>query len=331
MTTATPSDRLAAFNSDIAEEPATLDRIRQEYSAGGGPLRELPQQIPGPVVFVGMGSSYNACQAALWWLRRGGLAAWSEYASEATAGQRPVGTTLVAVSQSGRTTETLRAIAAFREAGGQRVVGVTNVDSSELANSADIVLPLLAGPEGGISAKSYVASVAVLTLLAGHLLQSNRLGVSAIESAIRVSEDVLATWPQQTERVVSLLSDAGVIQVVGSGAGLASALEGALILKEAPEVPAEGAVTADFLHGAFHLIDDSFVGILLTDSPAGWRDEELRAKVLGGGGRLLAIGGDGNATCIFPLPEVAAAARPMVEITPIELAAAAMWADRIGS
>lgn len=328
---ATASQRLEAFRRDIAEEPATLERILDLYSSVASPLRLLPQAKRGPIVIIGMGSSFNAGHAAIWWLRRGGRPAWVQFSSEVDDDLAIEETILVAVSQSGKTVETLGAVEKFRAVGGRTVVGVTNVEDSLLASAADVVLPLLAGPEGGISAKSYVASVAVLTLLAGHYLGVRSLGTEVLPAAINGSKHALSAWAERGEDVIEPLLRSTAIHVVGSGASLSTALEGALILKEAPELPAEGTLTADFLHGAFHLINESFAGVLISGSPTGTRDAEFRERVKRGRGAVVSIGLATDSTSTYGLADAPLAARPMYEITPIELAAAAIWAKRLST
>jgi fructoselysine-6-P-deglycase FrlB-like protein len=333
--TAPAVERLAAFRRDVEAEPEVLDRVLDVYGGSSSPLGELPatsRLAASRILMTGMGSSHDACVAAAWWLRRAGIAVWVEYASEVDATPRDGPWTLVAVSQSGGTRETRRAIESFRATNSGLVIAVTNREPSVIAEAADVLLPLLAGEEGGISAKSYVASVAVLTLLAGRVLDGAAgLRADDLRSAPDASRRVIDDWPAWSERFGDLIASARVVQVLGSGAGWAAAQEGALIFKEAPELAAEAALTADFLHGAFHLIDEGLTAILLPDAPTGWRDGEARDKILDGGGRLVAIGGEGRATLTYPLAPLSVAARPLVEITPIELAAADLWAARLGS
>ncbi len=325
-------ERCARFGRDIAEEPEVIARILNSYAAPSSLLREprLATAAHSRILLTGMGSSYNACLAAAWWLRRGGVTAWAEFASEIEATPRNGDWVLVAVSQSGNTEETRRAMERFKESNDGLVIGVTNNEPSAVAAEADLALPMLAGPEGGLSAKSYIASVAILTLLAGRILgDPEGLRPADLIPAVAASDRALRDWPSQAERVAELLTDASAIHVIGSGTGWAAAEEGALIFKEGPAIGAEGMLTADFLHGAFYLVGERYTAILLPDSPAGWRDDEAREKVLGGGGRLISLGGRGPATLDYPLADMSAAARPLVEITPLELAAALLWERRL--
>ncbi len=81
----------------------------------------------------------------------------------------PIGderTLVIAISQSGETTDTLAAVEAARGFGA-RVLAVTNTQGSLITREADAVLLTKAGPEIGVAAtKTFVAQVAVLDLLA---------------------------------------------------------------------------------------------------------------------------------------------------------------------
>ena len=323
--------RLSWFNDDIAEEPAVINRVVDAYEQHDNPLAglDLPPS-DAPVIFAGMGSSYNASIAAAWWLRVLGVPSWATWASEIDKRVVPQGASLVVTSQSGNTKECLRAAENFRAAGGRTVIGVTNSDDCAVVDVADFTLPLLAGPEGGISAKSYVASVAVLTILAGAITGAKELAPSALRSAAEVSQQVIGGFREQADALCELVNDQRVVHVIGSGAGLAAAEEGGLIFKEAPKYPFEGMLTSDWLHGSFYTIKPGqFTGILLEGSPAGWRDPEARSKIQDLGGSLITIGAEPGGDVHVPLGGLNAATRPLVEITVLELLASELWHRRL--
>ncbi len=74
--------------------------------------------------------------------------------------------TVVALSQSGRTPDVLEYVIRARRAGAF-TVAVTNEPNSELARAAEAVLPLAAGPERAVAAtKTYLNQLGALALLA---------------------------------------------------------------------------------------------------------------------------------------------------------------------
>jgi glucosamine--fructose-6-phosphate aminotransferase (isomerizing) len=321
--------RCETFRRDVEEVPAALQRVLTAYSRPAGPLAALAslRRLPAArFVLTGMGSSLNACMCAAWWFRQAGIAAWAEYASDIELAPLDGGWTMVAVSQSGRTPEVLRAVRNFRSSGGGGIIGVTNRDSSPLAAEADVCLPLLAGPEGDVAAKSYAASVAVLTLLVGRVLgDPPGFRAADLASAADAGFGVLTDWPALEEPFCTALTSARTAVVMGSQAGRAAAEEGALVLKEASRVPVEGFVTAEFLHGALYLAGPGLTAVLLPAATGGWPDREARRWVLDRGSTLIEIGGHGPATLQFPLASLTLQARPLAEALPMELAASTIW------
>src|SRR5436305_12907009 len=76
------------------------------------------------------------------------------------------GQLFLAISQAGRSDDIIESVALAREAGAL-TVALVNDTASPLAQAADIVLPMMAGPELSVAAtKSYVASLAALLRLA---------------------------------------------------------------------------------------------------------------------------------------------------------------------
>ena len=72
------------------------------------------------------------------------------------------------ISQSGKSPDLLRNAEAARDASA-RVVALVNVEDSPLAQLADTVIPLHAGPERSVAAtKSYLSSLSAILQLAAH-------------------------------------------------------------------------------------------------------------------------------------------------------------------
>ena len=149
------------FQADILAEPEALVRVADAYGSGG-----LPAVDGRRVLLIGMGSSTYASHTAAALLRARGHDAHVELASTGTPQPPAPDTLALVVSASGGSEETVEAMA--RHSGVSTVVAVTNRDDSELARGADVVIPVLAGPEsGGIACRSYVCTLAVLLLAAG--------------------------------------------------------------------------------------------------------------------------------------------------------------------
>ena len=125
-----------------------------------------------------MGSSYDACYPAIVELARAGVPAVQVDAAELlhfrSAILRP-GTTLLVVSQSGESAETVRLVRDLVARPGRgRLIGVTNGPGNTLAALADVALDTRAGEETGPSTMTFAASLVRVGALARVLAGSDR-------------------------------------------------------------------------------------------------------------------------------------------------------------
>ncbi|WCE05391.1 SIS domain-containing protein [Pseudoxanthomonas sp. JBR18] len=164
------------------------------------------------------------------------------------------GALFIAISQSGKSPDLLRNAEAARVAGA-RVVALVNVEDSPLAQLADVVLPLCAGPETSVAAtKSYLASLAALLQLVAHWSQDEKLlaALDALPGALRQAWD--ADWSGLSEGLVG----AHNLFVLGRGLGLGAAQEAALKFKETCGLHAEAYSSAEVKHGPMALVGPGF-------------------------------------------------------------------------
>jgi len=174
----------------------------------------------------------------------------------------------IVISQSG---ETLDTIVGLREAkeNGAKVVAITNVVGSMAARESDGVLYTYAGPEIAVaSTKAYTTQLMVLYLIALYFAQ-----VRGTLDEARAEELRAALWelPQQAEAILNDYS--AVISAaeryycfngflyMARGINLASALEGALKVKEISYMHAEGYAAGEMKHGPIAMIDPTFATI----------------------------------------------------------------------
>jgi hypothetical protein len=126
-----------------------------------------------------------------------------------------------------------------------------------------LVLPLFAGPEeGGVSCLTYQATVAMLLLLAGRLLDSGPVASDlrpAVEAAARLRNE-RGGWLAD---VVELVDGARITATIAPAERLSSALQSALMLREGPRAAAAAAETGDWLHVDVYLSKRSGYAALL--------------------------------------------------------------------
>lgn len=241
------------FEREIREQPEVWRRLARSSQAA-----ELAEAIRGQddVILVGSGSSLFVAMLGALALRRRGVRAAALAASEAAfecGAYR--GRTVLALSQSGRSADVLRAIDVLEPA---RLVALTNDRAAPLAARADVVLDVGAGAETAVPAtKSVTAMVAVLLWGAALVSGVSDRGATTLEGAAR---DV-AAWLADG-RALGDVSDAAErialqrsIAVVGAGYGVPIAFEIALKIKESTYVHAEGFAAGEFRHGSAAILD----------------------------------------------------------------------------
>jgi glucosamine 6-phosphate synthetase-like amidotransferase/phosphosugar isomerase protein len=313
------------FAADVADEPAVLGRVADGY-ADGSLLAGVPRWRR--VLLTGMGSSMFAAQTAATLLRSAGLDAHAELAST-VAGLPPGGDLLmVAITASGRSAETLAALE--RHAGTSRTLVVTNMPE-RIGERADLVLPLMAGPElGGISCKTYCATQAVLQLLAAHLT-GGAVPLDAIRRAAETAQAALSNAGGWIDAVADLTGDAHTIYAIAPVERLSNALEAALMLREGPRLAADGCETGDWLHVDVYLSKHPrYTAFLFPGSQA---DEALMGWAQERGSRIVAVGRPvTGAAAVVPLPHAEHPAVALLAETIVaELVADQLWRRRIAA
>jgi glucosamine--fructose-6-phosphate aminotransferase (isomerizing) len=163
----------AVFLAEIREQPHAL-RALLEHDADFARVAATARERGTSVVrMVGHGSSDNAASYGVYAF--GLLPRWTALRDSITltayydAQLELRGSTVVALSQSGRTPDVIDYVTRARRAGAY-TVALTNDPGSDLASEADDVLPLEAGPENAVAAsKTYLNQVAAEPLTATDL------------------------------------------------------------------------------------------------------------------------------------------------------------------
>jgi glucosamine--fructose-6-phosphate aminotransferase (isomerizing) len=195
----------------------------------------------------------------------------------------------IAVSQSGRSDDLIE-MTAMARAGGACTVAIVNDEQSPLASTADVMLPLAAGPELSIAAtKTLVSSLAVLVRLTA--LWADDLALyAALE---RLPQRLARASDLDWRCAVDVLARASSLITIGRGPTLAIAREAALKLKETCDLHAESFSSAEFRHGPMALVSPSYP-VLVFDSAddASPGIAALVRDVRGKGGRVFLTGDD---------------------------------------
>jgi glutamine---fructose-6-phosphate transaminase (isomerizing) len=244
-------------------------------------------------------------------------------------------TLVIAISQSGETSDTIAAAAHARD---QRapVLALCNVVGSTLARDADGVLYTHAGPEVAVaSTKAFTTQLVGCLLLGLYLAQvRGRMWPSEVEDNLDRLQRVPAALAEvlELDEVIHKLAeryrDTSYTMFIGRHAGLPIAYEGALKLKEISYLHAEAFPAGEMKHGPIALIEDGSLVVAL--APAGHvfgkmvsNIQEVKAR----GAAVLAIGSEGSvadldahADDVLSLPEAPHdLATPILSVVPLQL------------
>jgi glucosamine--fructose-6-phosphate aminotransferase (isomerizing) len=238
-------------------------------------------------------------------------------------------TLVVAVSQSGKSVETVRLL----EMNGRRatIVGVTNHADSQLGQQADFAVLCGAGEEYSVSCKTYICGLVALRMVAASLCGLDReQRWRDLEAAPASVDGYLRNWTAYAGEFTELLRDAQDLFLVGRGESVAAAQTGALIIKESDHFHAEGMSSAAFRHGPLEMIKrGAFVGVFAGDQKARPLSEGLMRDLARTSAQAVLIGGD-DVPLACRLPEVAETLMPtlmpILEILPAQMITLALAA-----
>lgn len=191
----------------------------------------------------------------------------------------------IAISQSGRSPDLLAAVEAQREAGAF-VVALVNDAESPLAQSADELLALSAGPEKSVAAtKSFIASLAGLAALVAAWTEDEALARAIAQLPEQLPQAFALDWSP----AIPPLLDATSLFVIGRGYGFGIAQEAALKLKETCGLHAECFSSAEVKHGPMALIGEGFPILAFAGSDAAGDDVRETAALFASRGARVAM------------------------------------------
>ena len=164
------------------------------------------------------------------------------------------------ISQSGGSSDLVRAIEGVKARGGH-TVAITNTAGSPASKVADICIDMGAGPELAIPAtKSVICTVAAGMALLGRMVPSYRerctAAAKAMASVDGKSLPMLAT-------LVAALKASDSVFVIGRGCGYGAAHEIALKFKECAALHAEAYSASEVLHGPLQLATKPLTVLIL--------------------------------------------------------------------
>jgi glucosamine--fructose-6-phosphate aminotransferase (isomerizing) len=254
---------------EIHEQPQTLRntlRIQDHYLD----LLATFLDRANEVFLVACGTSYHACLAASYMFSKlAFLPTYPVYASEflEQCGKSVnIDSTILAVSQSGETADTLAAVSCAQQRAAT-VLSLTNVIGSSMTRISRVYIGTQAGPEIGVAAtKTFTSQLSVLAQLA--LKLSKKRGkisqdeMDCLEVNLKkMPEDVdtiVRTQEEKIKQIAKKYYNSKVFFFLGRGISTATAFEGRLKLMEIAYIPSIAFPAGESKHGPISLIEDGF-------------------------------------------------------------------------
>ena len=254
---------------EIHEQPETLRntlRIQDHYLDLFTTFLDRAKEV----FLVACGTSYHACLAASYMFSKlAFLPTYPVYASEFVdqyGKSVNIDSTIVAVSQSGETADTLAAVTCAQQRAAT-TLSLTNVIGSTLTRISRVYIGTQAGPEIGVAAtKTFTSQLSVLAQLALKLAKKRgKISQDEIdcleENLKKMPEDVdtiIRTQGEKIKRIAKKYSASKVFFYLGRGISTATAFEGRLKLMEIAYIPSIAFPAGESKHGPISLVEKGF-------------------------------------------------------------------------
>jgi glucosamine--fructose-6-phosphate aminotransferase (isomerizing) len=324
----------AQYLAEIREQPAALRRLLEHRAEFAAVAEAATRRRPGVVRMVGHGSSDNAASFGVYAFgllpgltaTRDSISLLVYYGAKLDLSR----STVVALSQSGRTQDVLDYVERARR-GGAFTIAVTNEPDSDLAQAAEAVLPLAAGSELAVAAtKTYSTQLAAIALLAGCLAGRCDELAGLLDEVAGQLEEHLPEFERLASSIAVPFASVARMFVIGRGPEFATAREIALKLLETCQIAAEPLTATDLAHGPVAALDPLFPVWSIADE-----DEALGAVVdateraRAAGATLVASGTAaaalGNTSYLVPVPKPRMPLlAPLLSVVPGQLFAGAV-------
>jgi len=323
---------------EIFEQPQSLRnalRIQKQYMDLLTTFLDRGREI----FLVAAGTSYHACLAASYLFSKfARLVTYPVVSSEFIenyGSSLGIDSVILAVSQSGETFDTLRAVD-YARMRASTILAVTNTVGSTLTRVSRAYVVQQSGPEIGVAAtKTFTSQLIILAQLALRLARIrgkiSQDDLDEIEGAFQnvpdYVEEALEKSSSKVEALTKKYSGERVFLFLGRGVSSATALEGRLKLLELAYVPALAYPAGESKHGPISVVEDGTPCIFLC--PKGEARKEIIGSIMemkARGGRIISVCEEGDAEIIglsddyleMPrgIPELLS---PIVYVTPLQL------------
>ena len=283
---------------EIISQPATWEATLDVFDDQRADLRRfLSGASYERVLTIGCGSTHYLAQSAAALISRHARIPAEAFPSSeiwlTPEAMVPGDTLLVAISRSGTTTETLRAVDRFREVKGGKVLAVSCYPDSDLVQRADFALVSPAAQEESIAqTRSFSSMFVLIQALTGVMAEDE-----AMISSLRLLPEALSTlvtrFDDTPERLGANL-DLERFYFLGGGVLYGLACEAMLKMKEMTLSYAEGYHPLEFRHGPMSMVNNQTLVIGLVPETGADEVVHVLVDMQDLGAHILALAEDGR-------------------------------------
>lgn len=280
---------------EIHAQPSCLRstiRLQEEYLELMTTFLDRAKEL----FLVACGTSYHACLAASYMFSKMAfLATHPVYASEfiqQVGKSVNIDSTILALSQSGETADTLAAVD-YARSRAATILGLTNVVGSTLTRVSRAYICQQAGPEIGVAAtKTFTAQLSVMAQLA-LMLAEKRGKISHVEmehfkAKLRqmpdITEKTIQAQENKVKKIAKKYRDKPYFLFFARGISSAVALEGTLKLLETNQIPSMACPAAEIEHGVINLVQPGVPAIFICPK------DDTHKKIIDNIGEIKALG-----------------------------------------
>ena len=266
---------------EIYDQPAA---IRETLKVPETFLDRAAELLNDKLYLTGSGTSYHACLSSSYMISKLiGIDVRPVLSSEFNDSVSDLeGSTVVAVSQSGETADTLSAVK-YAKGKGAKILGITNTLGSSITVLSNAYICTQSGPEIGVAAtKTFLTQLTALDLLTlriglkkGIISERDHRSIrQQMEKLPRQIEEILGRCEKVKELALKYATKRDAF-FLARGINVATAMEGALKLKEISYTHAEGYPAGESKHGPISLVDQDFLCIFVAPK------DSTRGRIIG--------------------------------------------------
>jgi glucosamine--fructose-6-phosphate aminotransferase (isomerizing) len=242
------------YRNAVARQPESLAH-GLEVVAAALPAIDIGSFQGKSIGFAGIGASYQAAMIGANYLRLLGIPSFAYCPTDLYQAVDSAAQAFVALSASGQSREIsdVMALRAYLPR-----VAICRSGENPLAELTGAVIPSGSGADNGASSTGYTGMVLAIGLLCDALAGKTFNGWADLPSAVG---QMLQSAHDAAKAAAESLQACASIDLVGAGAGFATAGEGAMLIREAVRIPAAGWDTLNYLHGPMES-QDSRTGVI---------------------------------------------------------------------